>query len=134
MGVRMTAQVKSVCFTVDGEWLADFARTRVIEGRWDAAIKLLETLHTEDAGITLDQIVMILKGDATLDGDSNVGIGFKKANIKAHKKQMGYMFGGVWNNAGRYIPACRYPVRGISEFPAPAGRRLFEDERAGCSR
>jgi phosphohistidine swiveling domain-containing protein len=103
MGVRMTAQVKSVCFTVDGEWLADFARTRVIEGRWDAAIKLLETLHTEDAGITLDQIVMILKGDATLDGDSNVGIGFKKANIKAHKKQMGYMFGGVWNNAGRYM-------------------------------
>lgn len=95
----MATKAQSACFTVDGDWLADFARTRVIEGRWDHAVKLLETLH----GISMDQIIAVLKGDATLTGDSTTGIGFKKANDKKHKQRLDYMFGGAWNNGGRYM-------------------------------
>jgi hypothetical protein len=89
------------CFTIDGEWLCDFARTRVIEGRWDHALKILETLH----GISIDQMVQVLKGDAKLTGDSNTGIGFEPDDDAEYKTRLQYMFGGVWNNAGRYMRA-----------------------------
>jgi hypothetical protein len=33
----MNAVAHKACFVVEGEWLTEFARTRVIEGRWSAA-------------------------------------------------------------------------------------------------
>ena len=60
-----------VCFTVDGDWLADFARTRFEEGAWERALSLLtESL----GGLSIDQAVAIVKGEATFTGDSNTGL------------------------------------------------------------
>ena len=62
---------QSVCFTIDGDWLADFARTRFEEGAWERALSLLtESLD----GLTTDQAVSIIKGEATFTGDSNTGL------------------------------------------------------------
>ncbi len=64
-----------VGFTVAGDWLADFARTRLEEGRWDAGLNLLiDSL----AGMTHEQAIAILKGEATLTGDSRTGIDYKQ--------------------------------------------------------
>lgn len=69
--------VASVCFRVDGGWLADFARTRLEEGAWDRALQLL--VDSLD-GLTSDQAVAILKGEATLTGCSSDpdGIGYEE--------------------------------------------------------
>lgn len=67
---------KKVCFSVDGRWLADFARTRYEEGVWERALKLLvDTLE----GLTTDQAIRILKGEADLRGNSSdeKGVSFR---------------------------------------------------------
>lgn len=58
----------TACFRVDGDWLADFARTRFDEGAWDKAI---EFLTASLDGISIDQAVAIIKGEATLTGNSS---------------------------------------------------------------
>lgn len=80
--------------------MTGFARDRVLEGRWDHAIKTLECLE----GISLDQIISILKGNAKLTGDSSgEGVGLEADNATKYKADLQYMFGGVWNNAGRFM-------------------------------
>ena len=67
MSKESTEKVINVGFNIDGEWLANFARTRVDEGRWDAALNLLtDSLE----GLSTDQAIAILKGKATLTGNS----------------------------------------------------------------
>lgn len=96
----MNAPVSTkACFTIDGDWLCDFARQRVIEGRWDHAVKTLECLE----GITLDQIISVLKGDSKLTGDSNSGVDLEPDDAAAYKEELRYQFAGIWNNAGRYM-------------------------------
>ena len=73
----MSETVTKVCFSMDGGWFADFARTRLAEGAWDRALQLLiDTM----GGMTHDQAIAILKGEATLIGDTRdeAGIRFKK--------------------------------------------------------
>lgn len=95
-----TEKVHQVHFRVDGKWLADFARTRVDEGRWDAALNLLvDSLH----GLTHDQALAILKGESDLTGDSGhaKGIRLKKLKkdgplAKARAERMEYMYGDLF--------------------------------------
>jgi hypothetical protein len=94
------SRTEFVSFRVDGGWLADFARTRLEEGAWDRALSLLtDSLD----GLTTDQAVAILKGEATLTGDSSdkEGIGYKvlpKTGKLAKKMQdrLDYMYGNIF--------------------------------------
>ncbi|UTC29742.1 hypothetical protein BAJUN_01120 [Bajunvirus bajun] len=95
------AQAKTVCFTVTGEFLTDFARTRVIEGRWDHGLRtLVEGLH----GMTTDQAIAILKGDQKLIGDSNVGVDMVPDDDAEHKAAFDRLFAGVYlDSDGRVL-------------------------------
>ena len=93
-------RVVKVGFTVDGEWLADFARTRLEEGRWDAGLNLLvDSLE----GMTHEQAIAILKGEATLTGNSGSpkGINYKKLSpngktAKRMREIMDFMYGDLF--------------------------------------
>lgn len=93
-----------VCFSVTGEFMTEFSRTRVVEGRWDHAIQTLECLE----GISLDQIIKILKGDSKLTGDSNVGIELEDDADQTYKEDLHHMFVGIWNNNGRFMRPYAY--------------------------
>lgn len=96
----MSDEVKEhkVCFTVDGEWLADFARTRFDEGAWDRALSMLtDSLE----GLSTDQAIAILKGEATLTGDSSSGIDIEVLPkdgplAKRMAERMQYMYGDIF--------------------------------------
>lgn len=95
--------VHEVHFTVDGKWLADFARTRFDEGRWDAALNLLvDSLH----GLTHDQALAILKGEADLTGDSNSGIDIvelpKDGELAQDRNErVAYMYGDLFRRGDK---------------------------------
>lgn len=57
-----------VHFSIDGEWLADMARTRLMEGAYQSALNILGSLE----GMTLEQQISILKGEMTLQGENNL--------------------------------------------------------------
>lgn len=94
----------SVCFTIDGDWLADFARTRFEEGAWERALALLtESLD----GLTTDQAVSIIKGEATFTGDSNTGLELIKLGEDSPIRQRmvartEWMYGNVFRHGDHY--------------------------------
>lgn len=134
---------RSLCFTIAGDFMADFARTRVLERRWDAAVKLLQDLQ----GITMDQIVSILKGEQNLNGDSNVGIGMEPwgdCEDKArYLEDLKYMFTGCYvDSEGRFLrPYAIVTSWGPEDYDHGARVTKGSDssldrrgnERAGCS-
>lgn len=91
--------VRQVGFRVDGDWLADFARTRLEEGRWDAGLNMLvDSL----GGLTHDQAIAILKGEATLTGNSSTGINYKKLSPKGKvAKRMQEIMNRMYGNLFR---------------------------------
>lgn len=137
----MSAQ--ALRFTIAGDFMADFARTRVLERRWDAAVKLLQDLQ----GITMDQIVSILKGEQTLNGDSNVGIGMEPWGDCDAKAQylydLAYIFTGCYvDSEGRFLrPYAIVTSWGPEDYDYGARVTKGSDsaldrrgnERAGCS-
>lgn len=64
-------KIGSFCFVITGEYIANTARTLVVEGRWRTAVDML---YKDLPGITMDQVYAILRGDSTLNGDSNEGV------------------------------------------------------------
>ncbi len=88
----------AVGFKITGEWLADFARTRLLEGAWDHALSLLQDSLE---GITLDQSVSILKGETTLIGDSRTGIDIvpfdkEDENYQNYMSDVDYLYGTIF--------------------------------------
>lgn len=61
-------------FSVDGEWLTDTARNRILEKAWDHGVKLLMTLD----GMTYDQAFQILKGTHKLVSTEEGTLDFKE--------------------------------------------------------
>jgi hypothetical protein len=89
-----------VGFRVDGDWLADFARTRLEEGAWDRALKLLMDSVT---GLSTDQAIDILMGVKTFSGDSSVGIKLKKTTKKSGtKERMASIVEQLWGRVFRH--------------------------------
>jgi hypothetical protein len=93
----MTTTERKIGFTVDGRWLADFARTRMDEGAWDRALSLLtDSLE----GLSIDQAIAILKGEADLIGNSRDAKGIRLRKLKtdgklakARQERMQFMYG-----------------------------------------
>ena len=54
----------TLSFSIDGKWLADLCRTRLKEGDYQHALKILDALD----GLTLDNKIDILKGKKDLIG------------------------------------------------------------------
>lgn len=83
--------------------MTDLARTRVRERRWDWAYNfLLEGLH----GITPDQVIAILKGDAKLTGDSSHpdGVGYEVDDDQEYKGQLAWLYSGCFTTTnGRVL-------------------------------
>jgi len=104
----MNAEVKRVYFKIDGEFLSNFARTRVIEGAWEQALKML----VNDCGTTHDQAIEIMRGHATFTGVAEIGnpdshLGWKKLSktgkiAKDVAKQLDYMYGHVFKYKDKY--------------------------------
>lgn len=94
----MTAQ--ALHFSIDGAYLTEFARTRVLEGRWDHAwATLMEGLD----GMTAEIALRILKGDAKLTGRNN-DVGLEDDDDTEYKAAFARMFSGVYvTSDGEYM-------------------------------
>lgn len=63
-----TAKTARIPFRVTGEFITNFARDLVLEGKWDRALRnLMDTLH----GMTYDFAIKILSGESRLIGVNN---------------------------------------------------------------
>ena len=84
-------------FSIDGKWLADLCRTRLKEGDYQHALKILDALD----GLTLDNKVDILMGKKDLIGINDIELidGDEKLMNemrKFHEKKYGSLL--KWNN------------------------------------
>jgi phosphohistidine swiveling domain-containing protein len=80
MGKRLIGQV---AFSIDGSYVAENARDIVLRGEWNQAIGFLrESL----VGFTVEHATLVLSGEMTLDGNSNIGI-----NLIEDKDSAGYI-------------------------------------------
>jgi phosphohistidine swiveling domain-containing protein len=89
----------TVHFSIEGEYLTEISRQRVIEGRWDHAFKILfEGLE----GISESQVFSILRGDSKLIGANDVDL--VEDDDTKHKKALHYAYGGCYvTSEGRYM-------------------------------
>jgi|SRR5579859_330637 len=101
----MSATAERVCFSIEGEWLANFARTRVMEGAWESALQIL----VRDCSCTHEQAIQILKGHATFTGVSSDedGLGWKELPPKGKiakdmQHQLDYLYGAVFKHGDKY--------------------------------
>jgi len=104
----MNAEAKRVYFTIDGGFLSDFARTMVIEGKWERAIKML----VDDTGVTYEQAIQLLKGEANFVGNAEIGnpnstlswetLSPKGKVAKDMKKQLDYTYGTTFKYKDHY--------------------------------
>lgn len=86
-------------FIVEGKFMTDFARTRVIEGRYDHAYRFL---HEGLDGISSDQVISILNGDHKLIGVNDVEM--VEDGDAEWKQRLLEMFGGTWvTSNGRFM-------------------------------
>lgn len=83
------------CFRISGEFLTDFYRGLVTENKWVSA---MNGLHQSLHGITMDQVVLVLKGDAKLCGENN-DISFESDNAIEYKKELEWMYSGIFENS-----------------------------------
>ena len=86
-------------FKVSGEYLTDLARQRCIEDRWDHGFSLL---HEGLQGISMEQVLTILRGDAKLVGTNALDL-FTEDN-KEWKATLDWHHCGVWvTGDGRFF-------------------------------
>ncbi|WP_439398535.1 PEP-utilizing enzyme [Bradyrhizobium sp. PMVTL-01] len=91
--------ITEACFKVEGRFMTEIARTRVIEGRYDHGYRILhDGLH----GISSDQVISILNGDCKLIGVNEVEL-VEDGDVE-WKKRLLEMFGGTWvTSSGRFM-------------------------------
>jgi phosphohistidine swiveling domain-containing protein len=133
--------MSAVCFSVEGEWLTEFSRARVLERRFDHAYR---TLKEGLDGISSDQVFEILRGDKKLVGVNDVE--FVDDDATDHKEALKEMFGGVFQSVstGRFLqPYAIVQSWGTDDLDAAAKITADSDsvrkrwgnkeECAGCS-
>lgn len=92
--------VKEVHFTIEGAFLADFARTRLQEGAYQHALKVLDCLE----GLPLEEQIAILKGEKTLTGENN-NITLVEADLETQKEMKKWYqekYSRIFSFDGRY--------------------------------
>lgn len=88
-----------LCFRVDGEYLTRLSRDRVIEERFDHGFNIL---FDGLVGISADQVLKILRGDAKLIGVNDLDM--VDDDDTDYKAQLDYFYAGVWvTSGGRYL-------------------------------
>lgn len=105
---QMVSKTERMYFTIEGEFISNFARTRVQEGAWEAGLKML----VEDLGMTYEQAIQIAKGEATLTGSAQVGGPETTLEMKMlspngeiaeeMNSQLDYMYGNVFKYKDAY--------------------------------
>lgn len=61
-------EIAKVHFSIEGDYITDIARTRMQEGDWRHALKILDCME----GLPLDDQISILKGDKYLTGSNDL--------------------------------------------------------------
>ena len=92
-------QEKQLNFSIDGKWLADFSRTRVEEGDYQHALRILDCLE----GMGLDDKIAILKGEKDLEGVNSLNLVEGSEELKAEvEKFYQYKYGSLLRFENRY--------------------------------
>jgi phosphohistidine swiveling domain-containing protein len=65
--MKNPGEVKEVHFTVEGQFIAEMARTRMKEGNYQSGLRILECLD----GLPLENQINILRGKETLTGENS---------------------------------------------------------------
>lgn len=99
-------RIVEVRFNVEGKFVADLARTRVIEGEWQSGLRILtESFH----GMTHEDAVSILKGERDLQGWSSDAAGVTMVDLDAQspeaiemRERMDWLYGSVFRHRGTY--------------------------------
>lgn len=90
---------ESVHFSIDGKWLADFSRTRVEEGDYQHALRILDCLE----GMSLEDKISILKGDKDLEGTNQLNLIDGDDELKQSVKDFyNYRYGSLVKFENRY--------------------------------
>lgn len=100
----MTAHVKGVSFSLSGTVLMERARDLVLSGQWREAI---EVLTGSLEGMTVDQALTVLKGEAKLTGTSRDGSIMLEPDEGAdgYLQDLDFQFGGLVRiEGGLYMP------------------------------
>lgn len=93
------AQEKQLNFSIDGKWLADFSRTRVEEGDYQHALRVLDCLE----GMGMDDKIAILKGEKDLEGVNSLNLIEGSDELKAQVEQFyQYKYGSLLRFENRY--------------------------------
>lgn len=88
------------CFRVSGEFLTNHFRGLVTENKW---ISAMNGLHQSLVDITMEQVILVLKGDAKLSGKNN-DIYFETDDDTAYKKELSWMYSGIFMDTyGHYF-------------------------------
>jgi len=122
-----------------GDWLTEFVKQRVIEGRWDHALETLQCLE----GITIEEALRVLKGEAKLTGDSTQGINIEDDWDLQYTEDLKYHFAGCYvDSNGRYLrPYAFVTSWGIEDYDHGSNLTKGSDsildrrgkEKMGCS-
>lgn len=92
-------QETSLHFSIDGQWLADFSRTRVREGDYQHALRILDCLD----GMGMDDKIAILKGEKDLTGVNSVELIDGTPELKAEVEEFyQYKYGTLLKFENRY--------------------------------
>lgn len=92
-------QEKQLHFSIDGKWLADFSRTRVEEGDYQHALRILDCLE----GMGMDDKIAILKGEKDLEGVNSLNLVESSAELKSEvEKFYQYKYGSLLRFENRY--------------------------------
>lgn len=90
---------KALHFSIDGQWLAEFSRTRVQEGDYQHALRILDCLE----GMGMDDKIAILKGDKDLTGVNSVELIDGTPELKASVEEFyNYKYGSLLRFENRY--------------------------------
>lgn len=135
----MGAAAVKMAFVIEGPWMTEFVHARVLEGRWDHAVETLNCLE----GITMDQILSILKGEAKLTGCTNTEINMEADWDLTYMEDLEQMFVGTYvDSNGRYLRPYAYVTSWGPEDNAHGAnitkgsdsmRDRRGNEKAGCS-
>lgn len=101
-------------FDMEGAWFADFCRTRLQEGDWEIALRNLTECI---GGLSTDQAISILKGEATFTGWASDEEGIKLVDVKKTdpihmnmKEIYDRLYGNVFRYGDRYYKPYAFVV------------------------
>lgn len=119
---------QSLNFSIDGKWLADFSRTRVEEGDYQHALRILDCLE----GMGMDDKISILKGQKDLAGVNSIELVDAPAELTSSvEKFYQYKYGSLLRFENRYYEPymiinswCSEDLPENEKFHAPFAHKL----------